>query len=116
MTVRLLVDSSLPASLESDAPAGVELKRWSGRYLPDDELAKVAVEGRYQGIVVLGRNSLYQRSLRNQCADLGLSLVVVEAGDPIEAKDRVLRNIEKLRSVLTESQVVIVQARTVRPA
>ena len=116
MRVRFLIDSSLPMSLESEAPAGVELKRWTGQYLPDDQFAKVAAERRYEGIVVLGRNSLHQRNLRDQCADLGLSLIAVEAGDPIEAKDRVLRNMAKIRSALGESQAVIVYARTVRPA
>ena len=112
--MRLLFDSSLPASLESDAPAGVELKRWTGHYLSDDNLASAAAEGGYQGVVVLSRNSLHQRSLRDRCTDLGLSLIAVEAGDPLEAKDRVVRNIRKIRSELVNSQVVVVLAHTVR--
>ena len=116
MRMRFLIDSSLPSSLESEAPAGVELKRWTGQYLPDGQFATVAAEGRYEGIVVLGRNSLHQRNLRDRCAELGLSLIAVEAGDPIEAKDRLLRNMAKIRSELSESHAVIVYARAVRPA
>jgi len=113
--VRLLFDSSLPASLESDAPAGVELKRWIGHYISDEHLASFAAEEGYQGVIVLGRKSLHQRSLHERCAELGLSLIAVEAGDPLEAKDRVVRNIGKIRSALAESQILLVLARTVRP-
>jgi len=113
--VRLLCDSSLPASLELDAPADVELKRWTGPCLADEDLASAAAQRGFQGVVVLDRNSLHQPSLRQRCAELGLSLIAVEADDPLEAKDRVVRNIGKIRSALADSQVLVVLARTVRP-
>ena len=114
--MRLLLDSVIPATIEAEAPAGVELDRWSGRDLSDEELVREAASRRFRAVVLWDRNSLEQPTLRELCAELGVGLVAVEAPDPIQAKDRLLSNFNRLRTVLAESDFVVVLSSTVRPA
>ncbi len=47
-------------------------------------------------------------------SDLGVALIGVEAKDPIEAKVRVLRNLNRLRRMLVKHDFLLILAREVR--
>ena len=113
--MRFLVDSSLPASVGTEAPPDFELVRWRGRYLADEEFVREAAVQQCRAAVVLGRNSLDQPSVRDVCAELGVGMVAVEAPDPFEAKDRLLRHLPKLRAALAKHEFVVIFANEVRP-
>jgi hypothetical protein len=114
--VKLLVDSHFPATTAVEAPTGLELIRWTGGTAKDEDLVRKAADLRVRGLVLLDRRALQQPGLRELAEQLGVALVAVEAGDPIEAKERLLRNVDHLRKALALSNVVLLLAHEARPA
>lgn len=117
--MRLLYDSRLPQGLEFEAratPAGtaVDLVRWSGGGISDAELIGVAAEDGFAGLVLLDRDSLSQADLRSTAQEMGIALIAVAAEDPLEAKQRLLRNLAALRRALLEHDCLLVLANAVR--
>lgn len=113
--MRLLVDALFPSSIESEAPPGTSLVRWAGADAADEDLVRSAAHDGYRGVVVLDRRSLQQPGLRELALELGVALVAIEAEDPVEAKDRLFRNIGGLRRELQSSGIVLVLSDEVRP-
>ena len=60
------------------------------------------------------RDSLEQQDLRTIASEVGVALVAVKAVDPIEAKERILRNFRRLRHMLAEHDCLLVLAQEVR--
>ncbi len=52
---------------------------------------------RARAVVFFDRRSLYQPGLRELAALLGVAMLVVEAEDPIDAKERLFQNIDHVR-------------------
>lgn len=112
--MRLLVDAALPASIVSDAPAGVTFVRFADSVVSDEDFLRTAARRDCRAAVFLDRNSLSQPGLRELANELGIGLVAVQADDPVEAKERLLANFDHLRQALTESSVVLVLATEAR--
>lgn len=113
--MRFLYDALLPETLSSEAPAGVELVRWSGTEVSDAELICLSGEEGYRGVILWGRESLQQADLRDRAQEAGVALIAVEAGDPIDAKQRILKNLSTLRQSLRDHDCLLVLANEVRP-
>ena len=113
--MRLLVDSVLPETIITDAPAGVTLLRFAGSDVSDEDLVRTAAREDYRAVFFFDRNSLSQPGLRELAQEVGVGLVAVQADDPIEAKERLLANFDHLRKALAESSIVLVLAAEARP-
>jgi hypothetical protein len=113
--MKLLYDAVLPPSLSVEAGRTLELHRWDGSEAADAELVRSAAAGGYRGVIFLDRNSLDQPGLRKTAAGLGVALVAVDVSDPIEGKQRILRNASSLRQKLADHDCLLVLAGEVRP-
>lgn len=113
--MRFLYDAVLPQSLALEAPAETEFQRWDGSDVSDAELVRASGERGCRGVILWGRDSLQQADLRDTAQEAGVALVAVEAGNPIEAKQRILRNLSELRRKLAEHDCLLVLANEVRP-
>jgi hypothetical protein len=113
--MRFLVDAVFPASLAADAPAGVEFIRWSRGDDGDEVLVEVAAREGFRAVVFFERNSLSQPGLLDLAVRLGVGVIAVEASDPVQAKERLLTNFDKLRHSLSASHAVLVLAAEARP-
>lgn len=114
--MRLLYDALLPEILASESPAGVDLVRWNGGDATDAELVREsAIEG-YRGVILWGRESLQQSDLQETAEAVGVALIAVEARDPVEAKQRILKNLAAVRKRLQEHDCLLVLSSEVRPA
>lgn len=112
--MRLLVDALFPDSVESEAPPGTEFVRWSGGGARDEDLVRSAAHDGYRGVVLFDRKSLQQPGLRELSAELGVALIAVEADDPVDAKDRLFHNLDRLRRALQSSGVVLLLSEEAR--
>lgn len=112
--MRLLYDASLPQSLSAEAPEWVSLDRWEEGDRNDVEIIQAAAGRGYRGFVFLGRDSLYQLGVREAAEERGVALVAVDESDPVEAKQRILRNLSNLQSALVGHDCVLVMASSVR--
>lgn len=106
--MRILLDTEFPSSTEYEAPSEVELIRHSGQQIEDEDLVARAVGSRTDAIAVLSRKSIHQPILRKKCSEHAIKLIVVDTTDPFEAKTRLLHNINKIQSELSNSDVSIV--------
>lgn len=113
--MRLLYDSVLPQSLTDEVPPEVVLIRWSLGASDDAELVREALRQNCRAVVLFERDSLQQPGLRRAAADAGIALVAVEANDPVEAKQRLIRNMRSLREKLSDHDSLLVLASEVRP-
>ena len=113
--MRFLYDAVLPQILSSEAPVGVEFDRWEGDEVSDAGLVRVSGERGYRGVILWGRESLQQADLRATARESGVALVAVEADDPIDAKQRILKNLPALRRELQDHDCLLVLANEVRP-
>ncbi len=113
--VKLLVDATFPETVETEAPAGVEVLRWPGGEVSDEDLLRAGAHQGTRGVVFFDRRSLYQPGLRELAAELRLALLAVEADDPVDAKDRLLQNLAHVRKVLNTCEVVLILANEARP-
>ncbi len=113
--MRLLYDARFPRSLELEADHEIQLERWTGASITDVELVQKAANDGFAGIVFLDRDSLAQDEVRAAARDQGIALIAVEAGGPIEAKLRVLKNSSRLRRLLSQHDCLLVLANEVRP-
>ncbi|MCY3562210.1 MAG: hypothetical protein OXH20_13765 [bacterium] len=112
--LRLLQDSQLPVGLSAEVGNEIELVRWDGGEASDTELIREAVERRCRGVLLVGRSSLDQPGLREEAKQSGIALIAVVADDPIEAKQRVVKNARSIRKALADSNAVLVFANEVR--
>ena len=112
--MRLLYDAVLPQSLADEAPASVVFDRWDRDDQQDAVLIQVAADRGYNGVLFYDRDSLEQSEMRRIASEVGVSLVAVEARDPIEAKVRVLRHLARIRRMLGGNDCLLVLANEVR--
>lgn len=117
--MRLLYDSRLPQGLEFEAhaaPAGtaIDFVRWSGGGISDADLVRAEAENGFVGVVLLDRDSLSQADLRTTAQEVGIALIAIASEDPLEAKQRLLRNLASLRRALLEHDCILVLANAVR--
>ena len=117
--MKLLFDARLPQSLEFEARAAsdglaFDFVRWSGSGISDTDLIRTAAADGFAGIVMLDRDSLSQAALRTTAREVGIALIAIAAKDPLEAKQRLLRNLASLRRVLLENDCILVLANAVR--
>jgi hypothetical protein len=113
--VRLLYDAVLPHSLSLEAPAGADFVRWDGADVSDTELARVAAEKGYRAVVLLGRDSLEQKELRDVAREVGVALVAAATDNPFEAKRNILKNLDAVHKELANHEWLLVFASEVRP-
>ncbi|MCY4069132.1 MAG: hypothetical protein OXE79_08530 [Acidimicrobiaceae bacterium] len=113
--MRLLYDAVLPRSLSNEAPAGVELLRWDGGAVSDQELVSAAAERRCRGLILLGGGSLEQPDLRKAAEESGVALIAAATESPFEAKQRVLKHLGKIRKAAADHDCLLVLAVEVRP-
>ena len=113
--MKLLYDAVLPQTLEREVPRWAELVRWRGRDEGDLEILQAAANQGYRGVIFFEQDSLEQSAVREVARDKGVALVAVEARDPIEGKQRILRNLRGLESALVSHDCVVVLANSVRP-
>ena len=113
--LRLLQDSVLPQNLVNEVSGGIHLERWDEGEASDIDLVRAAVARGCRGVLLYGRHALDQPGLRREAKQSGIALVAVEAADPIEAKQRILRNEEALRRKLADYDCLLVLAGEVRP-
>ena len=112
--MKFLVDAALPATLAAEAPVGIVFERWEEPAVQDSDLIHYAAHHGLSGVIFCDRNSLKQPGLRQLAEELGIALVAIDASDPIQARDRLLRHIERIRSALTETKCVLVLSSEVR--
>ncbi|MCY3963115.1 MAG: hypothetical protein OXN79_09440 [bacterium] len=113
--MRLLYDAVLPNSLSQEAPANFELDRWDGEAVSDAELVRASGERGCRGVILWGRDSLQQADLQETAQEAGVALVAVEADNPIDAKNRILKNLSALHRTLEDNDRLLVLANEVRP-
>lgn len=113
--MRVLYDSELPHNLSAEAPAGVVLDRWTGGVVTDMELVRIAADRGYDGVLFYGRDFLVQPGLQEVAAEVDVTLVAVEAEDPIAAKLRVQWYCERLRKMVGTHRCVLILASGPRP-
>ncbi|MCY4632681.1 MAG: hypothetical protein OXE75_17615 [bacterium] len=113
--MKLLYDAVLPPSLSVEARGTLDLHRWEGTDAADTVLVRSAADSGYRGVIFLDRSSLDQPGLRTTAEEVGVALVAVDASDPIEAKQRILRNAPSLRRKLADHDCLLVLAGEVRP-
>ncbi len=113
--MRFLYDAVLPQSLSLEAQTGVTFDRWDGSAVSDAELVRASAERGCRGVILWGRDSLQQADLRDTAQEAGVALVAVEADNPVEAKQRILRNLPALRRKLADHDCLLVLAGEVRP-
>ena len=112
--MRLLYDAVLPPSLALEARPAMELHRWDGADEVDTELVRAAANRGYRGVIFFEQSSLEQPGLRQAAAEVGVALVAVKAEDPIEAKQRILRNMRSLCQALHAHDCILVLSNEVR--
>lgn len=113
--MKLLIDAVLPATLTTEAPAGIYFERWKkSEQQNDSDLVRYAAKKRMRGVVFFESKSLEQPGLRQLAKKLGVVLVAIDAKDPIQAKERLLRQITRVRSMLNEASFIRVIASDVR--
>lgn len=112
--MRFLYDAVLPQILSSEAPAGVEFVRWDGADVGDAQLVRISGERGYRGLMLWGRESLQQADLRTTAREAGVTLVAVEADNPIDAKQRILKNLPAIRREMQDHDCLLVLANEVR--
>ena len=110
----LLYDAVLPQSL-ADEERSFDLRRWEGTDVTDEDLVHAVSDQGGSGVIFLGRDSLEQPELRHVARELGVALVAVATDDPIEAKRRVLNNMNALRRLLDSEACLLILANEVRP-
>ncbi len=93
----------------------MELIRWDGGEQNDAALVLLAADRGYQGVIFFERDSLEQPALRKIARENGVALVGVEAGDPFEAKQRIVNNLLRIRSALGSHDCILVMSRSVDP-
>ncbi|MCY3805929.1 MAG: hypothetical protein OXG55_09380 [bacterium] len=113
--MKLLYDAVLPPSLSVEARGTLDLRRWDGADAADTELVRSAAGSGYRAVIFLDRSSLDQPGLRTTAEEVGVALVAVDADDPIEAKQRILRNAPSLRRKLADYDCLLILAGEVRP-
>ncbi len=111
----LLYDAVLPQSLADEARS-LDLQRWDGADVTDEELVRFVSEQGGRGVLFLGRVSLAQPDLRLVASELGVALIAVATDDPIEAKRRIIKNQKALRRLLDSQDCLLVLSNEVRPA
>lgn len=112
---RWLCDAVLPRSLAEEAPPGVEFLRWTGADTEDAPLVYEAARRGCRGVMLYEKDSLEQTGLHEAAIGTGLTLVAVDARDPIEAKSRIVANWPRLRRMAALHDTLLVLARQVRP-
>ena len=113
--MKFLVDAALPATLATEAPIGIVFERWQEPAVQDSDLIRYAADQGLHGVIFSDRNSLMQPGLCQLAEELGIALVAIDASDPIQARDRLLRHIERIRSALNETKCILVLSSEVRP-
>jgi len=113
--VRFLYDAVLPRSLSLESPPQVAFDRWDGPDVTDTEFVRESGARGCRGVILWGRDSLQQADLRETARATGVALVAVEADNPIDAKQRILKNLPALRRKLDDHDCLIVLANEVRP-
>lgn len=117
--MKLLYDARLPQGLEFEARAAsdgvaIDFVRWSGAGVSDADLIRTAADGGFAGVVLLDRDSLSQADLRTTAREVGIALIAIASEDPLEAKQRLLRNLTSLRRTLLKHDCILVLANAVR--
>lgn len=114
--MRILLDVSLPASLEEHSRPFVTLT--SGRELAsgasDFDLLRRAAEEDYTAVAFLGRETLGRVRLLEDALDLGIGLVVTNSDEPVQASDHFEDQIRKVAEVVGPARVVLILAHGVR--
>ena len=113
--MKLLYDAVLPRSLAEETRHGMELIRWDGGAKNDTALVVLAADRGYSGVIFFERDSLEQPELRVFARENGVALVGVEAGDPFEAKQRIVNNLLRIRSALGSHDCILVMSRSADP-
>ena len=113
--MKLLVDAVFPTTVEAEAPAGVEVHRWSRGEASDKDLLRAAAHQDARAVVFSDRRSVYQPGLRELAEELGVAIIVIEGGDPVDAKDKLFRNLDGIREALRMSLAILVLAHEARP-
>ena len=111
----LLYDAVLPQSLADEARS-LDLQRWDGADVTDEELVRFVSHQGGRGVLFLGRDSLEQPDLRRLASELGVALIAVATDDPIEAKRRIIKNQKALHRLLDSQDCLLVLSNEVRPA
>jgi hypothetical protein len=63
--VKLLVDAMLPETVETEAPPGVAMTRWSGGEASDEDLLRAGAHSSVRAVVFFDRRSLSQPFVRS---------------------------------------------------
>ena len=113
--MKLLYDAVFPHSLAEETRHGMELIRWDGGEEKDVALVMLAADRGYHGVIFFERDSLQQPELRAFARENGVALVGVEAGDPFEAKRRIVNNLLRIRTALGSHDCVLVMSRSADP-
>lgn len=115
--MKFLVDGVFPEIQNAEATAGIDFISWDGSDQPDTHIVRHASDNGFQGIVFCDQRPLAQPHLCELAEELCITLVAVVASDPVEAKQRLLRNAERLRKLLSNDapNFVRVFADRVRP-
>ena len=112
--MKLLVDAILPETVVTEAPPGVDVRRWSHGDISDEDLLREGARQGVRAVVFFDRRSLYQPGLRELATQLGVALVAIDAAGPVEAKDRLFQNMDHLRNALMNSEAILVLAHQAR--
>ncbi len=113
--MKLLYDAVFPRSLAEETRHGMELIRWDEGEESDAALVALAADRGYRGVIFFERDSLEQPELREIAREYGVALVGVEAGDPFEAKQRIVNNLLRIRSALGSHDCILVMSRSADP-
>jgi len=113
--LKILFDSAFSSTVEDFGRPGMELHRWSGSDVSDLELIAQAGRDGYRGVVFLGQQVLARPGARDIARNLGVTLVVTTATDPLAAQLHLDSHLGALASAIDHSPTVRVTSHGIEP-
>lgn len=115
--MKLLIDDAFPNIQNTEPPADVSFVSCDMTVTEDHHLVQYASDNGFRGVVFFDQRTLAQPNLCQKAKALGITLVAVSASYPMDARQQLLHNAERLRKLLrdAEPKVLVVYANEVRP-
>lgn len=111
--MRVLVDSTFPASAKGSQPGGHHIDRYIGPQVGDAELVAFAESHGYDVVILLGTDVLAETRLRGSVFDRHVLVAATASDEPDTAEIAVKSNLAQLSNHLAASGAVIIRKNSV---
>ena len=114
--MRVLVDSTFPASTDGPQPGGHHIHRYDGSSVSDASLIEFAKRRGFEAVIFLGSDALADPRLAEAGALHGILVAASASDDSDEAEVAVKSNLRALASWLgSEVPVIVRKTGVIRP-